>query len=714
MRKSEALGTRAAGLLVAGSIAIPAAFFGFTAWLGYEARHAEFLKRVDWTARLMQEHAFRLVQGYVDRLRLAEKQSAQLDWPAIRRSRELHAFLRSIATSGQVSGIVTLVDPHGRIAASSTSYPAVPVDISDRDHFRALARGQQFAIGEPVTTRRSGVEGVPIGIRRGAAGGPFSGAVIAVLPTSLFQKFYTEALQGPTDVATLVRADGQMLIRAPPLDGRLIRIRHGLPEAIAIDPEAGTYSVRSAADGVVRIYGYRKLPGSPLYVTYGGDEARLWEAWRGDLVVRAVFSFGASLLLLGITILYIRQERLRREALSAMAKETAGRAKAEAALNHAERLDVLGRIAGGVAHDFNNLLSVITSAVALARRRVGEPGWERFLDAAADAALRGADLTRQLLVFARQGQLRPKPLDVGTPLQTLGEGLLRQSLRGDIELEVDIEPDLWPVFVDQGQLELAVLNLGLNARDAMETGGRVRVRARNVDLADASDSPIGKAGQFVAIAVSDTGCGMPPEDIDKALEPFYTTKAPGKGTGLGLSMVHGFVSQSGGGVTIDSEVGAGTTVTIFLPRTMQTPAREADSGAMQKLPRGSGSVLLVEDDRDVAAATMALLQEIGYATHHASMAQEALDVLRREGAEIDAVVSDVVMPGGMTGVDLAHRIRREYPSIAVLLITGYSEAAERARGEGITLLRKPFQPHELAEALSEQMAARNEAAPAGS
>jgi signal transduction histidine kinase/CheY-like chemotaxis protein len=382
----------------------------------------------------------------------------------------------------------------------------------------------------------------------------------------------------------------------------------------------------------------------------------------------------------------------------ALRSEMAERGRAEEALRQAQRIEALGQLTGGVAHDFNNLLMVITAGIELIERRSDPVARRHIMDGMRQAAARGAALTRQLLAFSRRQALRAEPVDLSHHLGGMRE-MLDRSLRGDVEIHLDLAPDLWPVQVDPGELELALLNLAVNARDAMASGGRITVRAANLPNSTAQGLP----GDFVSLQVIDMGTGMSAEVRERAFEPFFTTKAIGKGSGLGLAQVHGFAHQSGGMVRIDTEVGRGTAVGLLLPRATERPTARPPppEDAPAKLAPGSvaGIVLLVEDDDDVAALVSQLLEELGFEATRASNATAALGALAN-GGTLDLVFSDIMMPGSMNGVDLALEIRRRRPGLPVLLTSGHVDAVrENAEAAGVKVLAKPYGLEDLAIAI---------------
>ncbi len=371
----------------------------------------------------------------------------------------------------------------------------------------------------------------------------------------------------------------------------------------------------------------------------------------------------------------------------AFVHDTTERRRVEDALRQSQKMEAIAQLTGGVAHDMNNLLMVIAGNLDMLREKV-PPAAERHLDAIGRAARRGESLTRQLLAFSRRQALQPKTLDLAHRLPKLA-ALLRPSLRGDIELVVEVPAKVWPVEVDPGEFELALLNIAMNARDAMPRGGRLTVEVENRQVPAGATTGIGKAGDFVAITITDTGVGIPAEVLPRIFEPFYTTKEVGKGTGLGLSQVYGFAKQSGGEVSIDTAVGSGTTVTLLLPRSHQPlPPREA-SATVATSRRGEGTILLVEDNDEVAKISSALLTQLGYEVVRASTARQALNILGRRNG-IALVLTDIIMPGSMSGLDLARAIRRRRPALPVLLTTGYSRRRRRRPRRGSSSCRSPI------------------------
>ena len=379
-------------------------------------------------------------------------------------------------------------------------------------------------------------------------------------------------------------------------------------------------------------------------------------------------------------------------------------------LAQAQKLEALGRLTGGIAHDFNNVLQTLSAALQTlgmhkaATHASGSELERELIERCRRAVARGTGLARQLMAFGRVQEARTETLDLAA---RLGEArqLFGGALPANVTLELALEPGLWPVTVDPAQLELALLNLVINARDAMPHGGRAVLRARNESLARPRE-PLA-AGDYVVIALTDSGEGMSAEVMARALDPFYTTKGVGKGSGMGLPQAYGFARQNGGTLELDSAPSLGTTATLYLPRARRPVSAPSRQEAPAPLPPGHGRVLLVEDDAEVRETVSSALRAAGFAIDTAADAQEALARLGR-GARYDALFTDVVMPGALNGLDLAREVRARYPATAVVVATGYSDRAVEL--PGVKALAKPFEVRQAVEALNGAMRRESDAA----
>jgi len=400
--------------------------------------------------------------------------------------------------------------------------------------------------------------------------------------------------------------------------------------------------------------------------------------------------------------------RIRTRALE---ESEAERRRTEAALRQSQKMEAIGQLTGGVAHDFNNLLQILSGNLQMLQRSIIATDDKRRLEAALNAVDRGAKLASQLLAFARRQPLEPRAVNLGRLVRDMDD-LLRRALGEAIELETVIAGGLWNTLADPDQVQNALLNLAVNARDAMDGAGRLTIEAGNAMLDElyALQHEDVQPGQYIMLAVSDTGCGMPPEVLEKVFEPFFTTKREGRGTGLGLSMVYGFVKQSHGHIKIYSELGQGTTVRIYLPRT-HSAEETVQPLAILPVEGGQETILVVEDDPVVQATVVDLLTDLGYTVLRSSDAQSALDLVK-SGVSIDLLFTDVVMPGSVRAPDLARQVQVMQPHAAVLFTSGYTENAIVHGGRldpGVNLLSKPYRREDLARKVRHTLNNRRQA-----
>ena len=384
-----------------------------------------------------------------------------------------------------------------------------------------------------------------------------------------------------------------------------------------------------------------------------------------------------------------------------LAAQIAERERMEAVLRQAQRLEAVGQLTSGVAHDFNNLLMVVLGNVQQLQRNLQHPATPRRLQMIVQAAERGALLTAQMLAFSRRQRLEPRAVDLNETVLSMHD-LLQSTLGGSVQISTRLQPDLWPAMIDPTQIELVILNLAINARDAMEVGGSLTVETANVTLDAPSRPEEPPAGSYVMVAVNDTGSGMKPEVLAKVFEPFFTTKEVGKGSGLGLSQVFGLAKQSGGGVRIDSTLDQGTSVKVYLPRAATSPrAEEVDQRPDAERGHKDVKVLLVDDDNAVREVTAGILHDLGYGVVEAGSGGAALDLLDHE-AEIDLLLVDFAMPG-MNGEEVAREVQARRPGLPILFLTGYADT-ETLGASGRGILRKPFAQQDLAAKLQSVLA----------
>ena len=390
--------------------------------------------------------------------------------------------------------------------------------------------------------------------------------------------------------------------------------------------------------------------------------------------------------------------------------DLSSRKEAEAVLRRAYKMEAVGQLTGGIAHDFNNLLTVVLGNLELLDMQLEDPDQRDLLREAQDATEMGARLTERLLAFARRSHLEPEVVNLNSLVLDLTD-LLHRTLGGPIDLSTSLGPELWLTKADPSQIENAIVNLAVNARDAMPNGGKLILETGNAVIDEdyiAEETGL-LPGEYVRLSLTDTGHGMPGDVHERAFEPFFTTKDAGRGTGLGLSMVYGFARQSGGLATLYTEIDVGTTVNVYLPRFETDVQTASGKAAVGPVVGGNGeAILVVEDDDRVRRLTLTRLRQLGYIVFEAADGNEALELLS-EGENIDLVFTDLVMPGGLSGYELCERIRTLYPNIRLLLTSGYSEDlvhAEKIDALGLKVLRKPYRQSDLALAVSSALQAQ--------
>ncbi|HEV7372286.1 hybrid sensor histidine kinase/response regulator [Arenibaculum sp.] len=685
--------------LFAAAVLVPLLAFAAASWHNRIEVVREAEETIIRTGAVLHEHARKVFETHDLVLGQIDEHIRGLSWDEIS-SPETSAYLARLNEPLEQAVSIWITDADG--IARAGSRPFQPgASAADRDYFRAQReRDAGLFVGTVFKGRVTGISSFAVSRRRTTADGRFDGIIHVSVSPEYFAGFFAQASPPIDHAAVLIRADGEILAREPrreenpPLgpDSPLLR-------EIAREPEGGHFVARSTIDGVERHYAYRKVEDFPLYVGFGVDTDAVLSRWRRNVLVYGLVAGLASLVLLGTSWLALRGFRSERAAHLALRREAEQRAEAEERLRQAQKMDALGQITGGVAHDFNNLLQALSGCLALIDRRAKLPEIRPLIEAGQQAIDRGAKLVQQMMAFSRRQALRPEPIDVRDRVLAMSQ-LLDRVLRADIPLETEFGPGLWTVEVDPTQFELALINLAVNARDAMPEGGTLAIGAANATLGPGD--PSGLTGDFVRLWVSDTGCGMPPEVAARAFDPFFTTKPVGEGTGLGLSQVHGLAHQSGGTAWIESTPGAGTTVVLLLRRSL-APVGAADGAVapVAAVRRDGRRILMVEDDPVVASTVGAALAEAGYEVARVSTADDALPLLASR-ARIDLLFSDVVMPGKRSGIDLAMEARRLRPELPVILTTGYSEKV--ARADGFPVLAKPYRIDDLIRALDAALA----------
>jgi signal transduction histidine kinase/ActR/RegA family two-component response regulator len=686
-------------LLIA-AIVLPCIYVAVAALADYRDRTAEATDITLRTVRIGEEHALKVFDLNETLDARIDDLVRGLDNEAIRdQEAAIHEKLNTIGGGYPQVASVSVFGPDGMLLANSRYYPAPHASIADRDDFTGIRDGKVIEHVSKVMIGRvgSGETVFNTGIARRNADGSFAGLVSVALLQSYFNAFYRELLGGERAAMTmmLTREDGAVLAsypREPRNPAAQPAPSAALAAALAAGNRAGvlqTHADGGAANGSAEILAYRRVGSYPVYVSCAYRESALWSDWYRHLMVLAVSVFTPSVVLWLVLGVSLRRLAAEEQAWARWQAEASMRRSIESAYRQSRKMEALGNLVGSVAHDFNNLLMIVSANVQIARRRGGQP-LDSELSAIERALKGGQSLTRQLLGVARKQPLRSETIGLARWMAASRE-LLRASLGAKVELVVDVPADVWPILVDVAELELALINVAVNARDAMPNGGRFTVRAANVSLRHDDGFPL--TGDFVQISLDDTGSGMGRDVLAHAFEPLFTTKPKGMGTGLGLPQVFAFCERSGGLATIDSAIGAGTSVRLYLPRGSDVAAAPPAAEPRREAPAPGGGlrVLLVEDNDEVAAGTEALLQMMGHTVTCAFNADAALRLVEdNTPASFDLVISDIHMPGAMNGIDLAEAIEARAAPLPVILVTGYAEELERARNVNARVLSKPF------------------------
>jgi signal transduction histidine kinase/CheY-like chemotaxis protein len=617
----------------------------------------------------------------------------------------LHMRLRGLAKGLPQLDAIWAFDKDGRPLVSSSVFP-VPTTLnnSDRDYFQAQAAGLgSLYIGKVVTARVGAFPIFTISQARLSSSPSFGGVIAAAIKPDVLVGFFRQLAKGEDQFVAVIRDDGTFLARYPQDPNAFAtRTSSAFGEERAQNATAGTYTSVSPIDAREKRVAYRKISNYPVYILAGQPSSVIWDELKSRMLGHLAFGTPVTLLLIALSYLALARTR---ELLAGVEQ----REKMEDALRQSQKMESLGQLTGGIAHDFNNLLTGIIGSLDLLQSRLSQgriEGLQRYLASALASANRAAALTHRLLAFARRQPLDPQPVDA-TELVTSIEELLYRTIGESIALERRDGKELWLTRCDPHQLESAILNLAINARDAMPDGGRLTIETENVQLRDGDAIMAGSGadpGEFVCIRVRDSGVGMPPDVIARAFDPFFTTKPLGQGTGLGLSMVYGFVRQSQGFARIHSEVGRGTSVEMYLPRYIGTTESEhIVERASEDRSAGAGrTVLVVEDEAVVRRLVVEVLEDARCRVLEAEDGPSGLSILESE-ERIDLLISDVGLPR-LNGRQLADQARETRPQLKVLFITGYAENATLASGflaPGMEMITKPFAIETLANRVQE-------------
>ena len=710
------------------SVLLPLVLFSLAALQNRHDVERAAVRRVERDVRVLHEQALKVFDTQTLMIDQLNGSLRKVDWRDPKVAEQLHNALAHLQALLPQVAAISVTDATGHLRATSRSFPADPaVDVSDRDYFQALKAKDS---SRPLITR--GVIGrvthepvFNISARlQGPVPGRFDGVVTVSIEQSTFSEYYRDAERAAGHMFVLAADDGTVLVSEP----RMVSIK--LPTVtkfrLALEgPKRGPYVRPAVIDGARRIVAYERVGGYPVIVGYGIPwKAALYPWWR-NMWGYGLVALLSSVALLGVSGFAIRRIALEgaatvrwRRAASRLEAEMAERAKIEEQLRQSQKMEAVGRLTGGIAHDFNNLLTVVIGSLDLLTRRMkdAEPRQQTLIANAIDGAQRAATLTARLLAFSRQHPLDPELLDANATIRGM-TNLLQRTLVETVAVDLKLGEGLWSAFVDPNQLENAVLNLCVNAVDAMPRGGTLTIETANVPL-DASycaNHADLVPGDYVMVAVADTGTGMSAEVLAHAFEPFFTTKPVGKGTGLGLSQVYGFARQSRGHAAITSAPGEGTTIKLFMPRRIAeadtAPAPVEAVSEIVPAPRNA-KILIVEDDDLVRAFSTSALRDAGYTVVEAATGPDGLNGLRLN-PDVALLFTDIVLKGSLNGCELADQVAVLRSDLPVLFTTGYTKekllpegadgiAAGDARlADGNTFLAKPF----TAAALTAKVAA---------
>ncbi|MGC2116055.1 MAG: ATP-binding protein [Pseudolabrys sp.] len=695
MRARRDAALRLLKTILAASIVLPAALFSYAGWINYKDVLAHADEQLAASLTILSEHASKEFQSVDLMFASVDAILGHLSDEQIKANEEaLHLQLSKLEKALATVDAIFVTDRNGHALVSSAIFPlSADTSVADRDYFLAQTeRDAGTYIGAVSQSRATKEQFFGVSRRRPARDGQFNGIITVSILPKMFSEFYKQ-LAGDTAASfSLAKSNGAILVRYPAAPAGVTNFgpTSGFMLNVINRPEGGIVTTNSV-DDVQRRIAYRKLGYSDLYVSDGLPTETIYSGWVRLMASHLIFGIPATLFLFVLVLLTMRRTR-------AFYAEAERRELAEQALRQSQKMEAVGQLTGGVAHDFNNLLTIIIGNLGIAKRGVVEARAERALNNALVGAERAAQLTQRLLAFSRRQPLNPRVLDVNKLIVSISD-LLARTLGENIELETIGSAGLWNVEADASELESTLLNLALNARDAMPEGGKLTIETSNAYLDDeyCRQHEGLTAGQYVLVAVSDSGAGMSAETIDRAFEPFFTTKEAGKGTGLGLSQVYGFMKQSDGHVRIYSEPGEGTTIKLYLPRRYgDEAALSGDDDIGSERGRGE-TILIVEDDDGVRQYASEILRDLNYQVIEAKDSATALRLLDAD-KKFDLLLTDVVLPG-KNGRELATEVENRRPRTKVIFMTGYSRNAIVHHGRldpGTELIQKPLVERVLA------------------
>ncbi|WP_082508490.1 hybrid sensor histidine kinase/response regulator [Burkholderia sp. Leaf177] len=688
-------------LILAGAIAVPLICLLLFTYLDHERRFDDANDATDRLARVAEEQAVKVFDlNSVIQAQVVDVLNND-DGTAIRqKQKELYERLNKLGGGYPQVSAISVFDADGALLVTSRIFPAPPFSVANREDFVHARELEGPAYISHSTHAPDGESVFCTTVARMDAHGKFLGVVTIALRRRYFSTFYRELQNGnPALALGLFRSDAHVLARFPAqADNKIQNPASEFAHALGEGQAYGQFQLISSIDGLEKYVSFRKVAGYPLYVSAGMSIAAIRSAWLQDVLLASLIALVPSIISSLLVFFSLRQLATEQAAWERWQAEVAMRMSAEASSRQLQRMSALGNLIANVAHDFNNLLMVVTANMTLIKRRHFSD-IRREIDAIETSVQGGEALGRRLLSVARKRPLKRESIDLNDWIIT-ARVLVNAAVGARINVQVNLPPDLWCVLCDATELESAALNLATNARDAIPSGGLLVIRAQNISMT--TTDGLLPAGEYVLLSFTDNGVGMSEAVRQRAFEPLFTTKSQDAGTGLGLSQVLSTCEQSGGSARIDSTVGKGTTVRLYLPKSRQ-PATLCKSPTTEHLGSeivpSTRSVLLVEDNEGVAAGIQAVLETFGCLVQHQLTADAAYAALE-SGEKFDVILSDVQMPGNLNGIDLATRVRAKWPAQQFGLMTGYTDEMARARAMRLKVFAKPFDIEALARFVS--------------
>ncbi|BCG05463.1 hybrid sensor histidine kinase/response regulator (plasmid) [Paraburkholderia sp. PGU19] len=688
-------------VLLAASVLLPLICLAGYGYYDFQRRFADAVADSERSVRVAEEQALKVMDLNAELVSRIEEVLDDTPGTEVHNDEApLHRRLGAIAGGFPQVAAISIFGESGSLLVSSRFFPVPPINVSQREDFlaaRHLSPEQYFS--QPMAASVSGASVFNIVKARTASDGTFLGTVSIALRRDYFIGFYQKLMQ--YDDGTFVglyRRDGTLLASYPKREVAGGNLTSGaLSDAFARKELNGELRTDRFADHEQHVVVYRRVGDYPLFVASGFLSSQLLAGWLRHLLFLSTLAAIPVSAIWALLAFSLRQLSAEERAWTSWRGEIARRLEAEASGRHLQKMSALGNLVSNVAHEFNNYAMAVTTNMAIARAK-GLRDLEDEVSAVERATRNVEALVRTLMGATRKQPAKLTVVNLADAMPDLGP-VARAAVGDSIEVTVDAPADVWSVRCDAAELEMAVLNIALNARDAMPLGGKLMLRAQNIEVASGTIEVL--AGEYVLITASDNGTGMTPSVAEHAFEPLFTTKHKTTAAGLGLTQVQAFCELSGGVAKIISSPGAGSTLCLYLPRCPSRELPAADPVGVVSDPAMSGQhpVLLVEDNPDVAAGLIAVLELMGHQVTHLGNADDALLVLQA-GKEFKLVLSDIQMPGESNGVDLAEWMKVNRPGQPVALMTGYADELERARRTGVPIFVKPFNVHELVPFMS--------------